>query len=61
VPGNRDRAGAPYVLRRLITEVGSKAIRINWDPASMILWPTLFAAKLGESYNREKWIDNDPL
>ena len=47
----------PYVLRRLITEVGSKAIRINWDPANMILWPALFAAKLDEPYNREKWIE----
>jgi len=47
----------PYVLRRLITEVGSKAIRINWDPANMIMWPALFAAKLSEPYNREKWIE----
>ena len=47
----------PYVLRRLITEVGSKAIRINWDPANMIIWPALFCQKLGESYSREKWIE----
>ena len=47
----------PYVLRRLITEVGSKAIRINWDPANMILWPAKFAADLGEPYRREKWIE----
>jgi len=47
----------PYVLRQLITEVGSKAIRINWDPANMILWPPLFCQKLGEPYNREKWLE----
>lgn len=47
----------PYVLRRLITEVGSKAIRINWDPANMILWPVKFAEQLGEPYRREKWIE----
>jgi len=49
----------PYVLRRLITEVGSEAIRINWDPANMILWAPLFgeAAELDEPYDRERWIE----
>ncbi len=47
----------PYVLRRLITEVGSEAIRVNWDPANMILWPPLFCQKLGEAYDEDKWIE----
>ncbi len=47
----------PYVLRRLITEVGSDAIRVNWDPANMILWPAHFAQELGETYRKEKWIE----
>jgi sugar phosphate isomerase/epimerase len=47
----------PYVLRRLVTTLGSPAIRINWDPANMILWPPMFAQRLGEPYQREKWIE----
>jgi sugar phosphate isomerase/epimerase len=47
----------PYVLRRLITEIGSSAIRINWDPANMILWGARFCELAGEPYNREKWIE----
>ena len=47
----------PYVLRRLITDIGSETIRINWDPANMILWAAKFAQDLGEPYQREKWIE----
>jgi L-ribulose-5-phosphate 3-epimerase len=47
----------PYVLRRVITEVGSKAIRVNWDPANMILWGARACQLAGETYQREKWIE----
>ena len=47
----------PYVLRRLITEIGSDAIRINWDPANLILWPVMFAKRAGEEYDKAKWIE----
>lgn len=47
----------PYVLKRLIETIGSPTIRINWDPANLILWPARFAKDLGEEYDREKWFD----
>jgi len=47
----------PYVLKRLIETVGSDAIRINWDPANLILWPAHYAQDLGEPYDRKKWED----
>ena len=48
----------PYVLRRMIHACNdSKAIRVNWDPANMILWPPHFAARTGETYRKDKWIE----
>lgn len=47
----------PFVLRRLLTTVGSKALCINWDPANMILWPPKFARDRGEKYDKMKWIE----
>jgi len=47
----------PYVLKRLIETIGSPAIRINWDPANLILWPARFAKDLGEEYDRDKWFE----
>ena len=47
----------PYVLKRLIETVGSDAIRINWDPANLILWPARYAQDAGEEYDRDKWIE----
>jgi len=47
----------PYVLRRLLDTVGSNYLRINWDPANMILWPAHYAQDLGEPYDKLKWIE----
>ena len=47
----------PYVLKRLIETVGSDAIRLNWDPANLILWPARYAKDAGEEYDRQKWMD----
>jgi len=47
----------PYVLLKLIHQVGFNGIRINWDPANLILWPARYAKDLGEEYSREKWIE----
>jgi sugar phosphate isomerase/epimerase len=47
----------PHVLKRLIETVGSDTIRINWDPANLILWPARYANEAGEEYDREKWMD----
>jgi len=47
----------PYVLKRLIETVGSDTIRLNWDPANLILWPARYAQDAGEEYDRQKWMD----
>ncbi len=46
-----------FVLRRLLDAVGSDFLRINWDPANMILWPAKYAADAGETYNQLKWFE----
>jgi hypothetical protein len=45
------------VLKRLIETVGSDTIRINWDPANLILWPARYAKDAGEEYDKQKWMD----
>jgi len=47
----------PYVLKRLIETVDSDVIRINWDPANLILWPARYAEELGEEYDKDKWME----
>ncbi|MGC9320042.1 MAG: sugar phosphate isomerase/epimerase family protein [Armatimonadota bacterium] len=43
----------PRIVRRLIETVGSEAIRVNYDPANLIIWPSLLAQRSGEEYDRE--------
>ena len=45
----------PFVVKRLIDTIGSEAIRVNYDPANLILWPPgLVARGLAESYDKEE-------
>ncbi len=44
----------PIVLKRLIETVGSKAIRINYDPANLILWPPHLFQREGKPYDKEE-------
>ncbi len=44
----------PYVLKRLIETIGSEAIRINYDPANLILWPPILFERAGEPYDKQK-------
>ncbi len=43
----------PRIVRRLIETVGSEAIRVNYDPANLVIWPALLAKRRGEEYDRE--------
>jgi L-ribulose-5-phosphate 3-epimerase len=43
----------PVVLKRLIETIGSPAIRINYDPANLILWPPHIAQLEGRPYDKE--------
>jgi len=44
----------PTVLKKMIEAVGSKALRVNYDPANLILWPARYMKERGEPYDREK-------
>ncbi len=46
----------PPVVKRLIETVGSEAIRVNYDPANLILWPPVLCQRAGIKYNwQEQW------
>jgi hypothetical protein len=38
----------------MIEDVGSSALRVNYDPANLILWPARYMAQAGEPYDRER-------
>jgi hypothetical protein len=53
----------PAVLERLIHTLGdSPGLRINYDPANLILWPAGFAQRQGVPYDREQaWAEFEPV
>ncbi len=52
----------PRVLAELIQEVGSDAIRINFDPANLIIWPALLAQRNNLPYDKaQAFADFDPI
>jgi len=44
----------PSVIRRLIETVGSPGLRVNYDPANLILWPPILATRAAIPYEKEK-------
>lgn len=44
----------PATLRAMIEEVGSSSLRVNYDPANLILWPARYMQQKGEPYDRER-------
>ena len=44
----------PEILRDMILDVGSDALRVNYDPANLILWPARYMLQAGEEYDRER-------
>jgi len=44
----------PRVVKLLIDTVGSEAVRVNYDPANLILWPARYMSDAGEAYDKEK-------
>lgn len=44
----------PITLRQMIEDVGSSALRVNYDPANLILWPARYMQQAGEPYDRER-------
>jgi sugar phosphate isomerase/epimerase len=41
----------PVVVRRMIEEVGSPSLRVNFDPANLLLWPPHVAKAAGVSFD----------
>ncbi|MFO8082101.1 MAG: TIM barrel protein, partial [Armatimonadota bacterium] len=45
-----------------IETVGSEAIRVNYDPANLIIWPALLAQRNNEEYEKEWALEQyDPV
>lgn len=47
----------PSVVRRLIETVASPGLRVNYDPANLILWPPILAMREGRTYNKKKALE----
>ncbi len=49
----------PFVIKRLIETLGSKAMRVNYDPGNLILWPARLMPEEGREYDKaiamEEW------
>lgn len=45
---------SPEVLLEMIEEVGSSSLKVNYDPANLILWKAKYMQQAGEPYDREK-------
>lgn len=44
----------PSIVRRLIETVGSPGLRVNYDPANLIIWPAIFAIRNRVPYEKER-------
>jgi len=52
----------PRVVRKMIEAVASPAIRINFDPANLLIWPPHIARRKGTEFNYEQSMaDFDPV
>lgn len=47
----------PAIVKRLIETIGSPAIRVNYDPANLILWPPKLCELQGIEYDRQAMWD----
>ncbi|NLF94295.1 MAG: sugar phosphate isomerase/epimerase [Oligosphaeraceae bacterium] len=45
---------SPEVLLEMIDAVGSPSLKVNYDPANLILWKAKYMQQAGEPYDREK-------
>jgi sugar phosphate isomerase/epimerase len=44
----------PVTLKEMIDDVGSSALRVNYDPANLILWPARYMAQAEQPYDRDR-------
>ncbi len=52
----------PSIMRRMVEQVDSRALRVNFDPANLILWPPALAKRKNVPYDhRQAMRDFDPV
>ncbi|MGB9596265.1 MAG: sugar phosphate isomerase/epimerase family protein [Candidatus Poribacteria bacterium] len=52
----------PVILRKMVETINSPAIRINFDPANLLLWPPTVYRRKGIPFNYEEAMENfDPV
>jgi sugar phosphate isomerase/epimerase len=52
----------PRIVRKMIESIGSPAIRVNFDPANLLLWPPILAKRRQVPYAHEGALrDYDPV
>ena len=52
----------PSVLRRMIEQIDSPAIRVNFDPANLLIWPPIIAERRDVPFDYERVLrDFDPV
>lgn len=52
----------PVVVRRMVEEIGSPALRVNFDPANLLIWPAYLAKRDGIPFDFDTaWERFDPV
>ncbi len=52
----------PVILRKMVETINSPAIRINFDPANLLLWPPTVYKRKGIPFNYDEAMENfDPV
>jgi len=52
----------PVILRKMVETINSPAIRVNFDPANLLLWPPTVYKRKGIPFNYEEAMENfDPV
>ncbi|NCO39669.1 MAG: hypothetical protein COZ06_17195 [Armatimonadetes bacterium CG_4_10_14_3_um_filter_66_18] len=52
----------PKVVRKMIEQIDSPGLRVNFDPANLLLWPPVIAKRRGFPFDYERAMrDFDPL
>ncbi len=52
----------PYLVRTLMEEINSPSLRVNFDPANLLLWPPIIAQRHGVPFDYDKAMrDFDPV
>lgn len=48
----------PVILRKMVETINSPAIRVNFDPANLLLWPPTVYRRKGIPFNYEEAMEN---